>query len=85
MPSPLDLPQAACRSVDPDLHFPTGHTSKADLAQIAEAKAVCAGCPERLACLLWSLQNWQQFGIWGGMTEEERMAERRRRNRRRAA
>ena len=35
--------QAACLTVDPELFFPVGNTGPA-IAQIAEAKMVCARC-----------------------------------------
>jgi WhiB family transcriptional regulator, redox-sensing transcriptional regulator len=44
-----------------------------------EARAVCMGCPVRLACLADALDNRMDFGVWGGMTERERRALLRRR------
>ena len=44
-----------------------------------QAKAICAGCPVRLDCLIFALEANQQFGIWGGYDEEERRELRRRR------
>jgi len=44
-----------------------------------DAKAVCARCPVRDACLEYALATEQRFGIWGGMSERERRAERGRR------
>lgn len=49
-----------------------------------EAKAVCAQCPVREACLEYGLG--ERFGIWGGMSERQRQRVRRqRRQQRRAA
>lgn len=42
------------------------------------AKAVCATCPARAACLDWAITT-RQLGIWGGATERERERIRRRR------
>jgi WhiB family redox-sensing transcriptional regulator len=67
---------AACRYVDPDLHFPTAHAS-GWLAQIEEAKQVCRGCPVREACLEWALKTGQSAGVWGGLSERERKGLRR--------
>ena len=36
------------------------------------AKALCAVCPVRLACLRWAMENKEQDGIWGGLTPTER-------------
>jgi WhiB family redox-sensing transcriptional regulator len=67
---------AACRSYDPELFFPIG---KAGLgrAEVQRAKAVCAGCPVRQACLDFALRTGQEFGVWGGYDEDERRVLRR--------
>ncbi|MFI6061796.1 WhiB family transcriptional regulator [Streptomyces sp. NPDC051286] len=44
-----------------------------------EAKAVCADCPVRLDCLAYALDNREEYGVWGAMTERERRALLRRR------
>lgn len=62
---------AACREVGSDLFFPVGSTGCAIL-EIEEAKAVCAICPAREACLAFALATNQEFGIWGGCDERER-------------
>jgi len=71
---------AACRGEDPELFFPVGSAGPA-LAQIAEAKAVCARCPVRDACLNFALSSGQDYGIWGGLSEDARRDLRRRRQR----
>jgi WhiB family redox-sensing transcriptional regulator len=72
---------AACREEDPDLFFPIGSTGPA-VVQTAEAKAVCRSCPVQAACLEWALENRQDSGIWGGLSENERRALKRRSRRR---
>lgn len=62
---------AACRSVDPDLFFPIS-SSGPSLAQVAQAKAICAGCPVRRECLAFALRTHQVHGVWGGLSEQER-------------
>ncbi|MDP9071788.1 MAG: WhiB family transcriptional regulator [Actinomycetota bacterium] len=37
-----------------------------------EAKAICATCPVRQACLEHALANRERDGVWGGATERER-------------
>jgi WhiB family redox-sensing transcriptional regulator len=64
---------ADCQYEDPELFFPLS------LTKVAEAKAVCAGCPVRAACLAYAFTTGQDAGIWGGMTEHERRRELRRR------
>ncbi len=68
--------RAACRGQDPELFFPIGTSGPAQI-QIAEAKAVCARCPVREACLRFALDTGQEYGIWGGLTEDERQRLRR--------
>ncbi len=68
--------RARCLDEDPDLFFPIG-TSGPALAQAAAAKAMCRACPVISECLDWALANYQDAGVWGGTTEEERRAMRR--------
>lgn len=70
--------KAACRKEDPELFYPVGATGPA-LVQVREAKAVCARCPVAAQCLAWALDTGQQFGVWGGKSEDERKAMRPRR------
>ena len=45
---------------DPDLFF-------AELpADVESAKALCRGCPIRLACLSGALERREPWGVWGG-------------------
>ena len=62
---------AACRHVDPSVFFPVGLTGPS-VQQIADAKAVCQGCPVRLVCLQYALANHHDDGVWGGYDEGER-------------
>lgn len=68
-----DLPEAACKGIsDPEPFHPVTPAARG----VAEAKRICGGCPERAACLAWSLswerRNGPQGGVWGGLTEWER-------------
>lgn len=58
--------RAACRGVDPDIFFPVSDE------EAEGAKAVCAGCSVREACLEYALVNREHDGVWGGATERER-------------
>jgi WhiB family redox-sensing transcriptional regulator len=69
---------AACAQVDGELFFPIGD-NQAAREQAAEAKKVCARCPAEEQCLQWALDNRQDTGVWGGLTEEERYRIHRRR------
>jgi WhiB family transcriptional regulator, redox-sensing transcriptional regulator len=68
--------RARCLDEDPDLFFPIGSTGPA-IVQADRAKSVCRRCPVIEQCLDWALANYQDSGIWGGTTEEERRIMRR--------
>jgi WhiB family redox-sensing transcriptional regulator len=76
--------RSACLQADPELFFPVGTTGPA-VRQVRQAKQVCAACPVRSACLEWALDERQDHGVWGGLTEDERRSLRRRTARHRAA
>ena len=67
--------EAACTGVDSDLFFPA---SEEDSAATAQAKAICAECPVREACLQYALSTNQSAGVWGGLDAGERRRMRRR-------
>jgi WhiB family transcriptional regulator, redox-sensing transcriptional regulator len=69
--------RAACRDEDPELFFPVGNSGPA-LLQLAEAKGVCHSCPVTSRCLAWALESGQDFGVWGGTSEDARRALKRR-------
>ena len=56
---------------DPDLFFPP---LGSHITDIRLAKAICAGCDMRRACLTFALEHHIRDGIWGGTTREERKA-----------
>jgi WhiB family redox-sensing transcriptional regulator len=62
--------RSACVAADPNLFFPPRGT--ATVATTEQARAICARCPVRLACLTFALDYAIDFGIWGGCTREER-------------
>jgi WhiB family redox-sensing transcriptional regulator len=53
----LELP---CRSGDADLWFAESP------AELERAKALCGGCPVRVACLAGALRREEPWGVWGG-------------------
>lgn len=66
--------RAACRNLDPEIFFPTAEAGPVRAREVARAKAVCARCPVAAECLTWALESGQGYGVWGGMTEDERRA-----------
>lgn len=66
--------RAACRGPDSGVFFPPAVTERRDERDARErrAKAICAGCAVRQACLDFALDVREPHGIWGGLTEAER-------------
>ena len=65
--------QAACRGMDVSVFFhPAQERNAARERRIAQAKAVCRGCPAIAHCLEHALRVREPYGIWGGMSEDER-------------
>lgn len=63
----------ACRELDTELFFhPEGERGSSRRRRAANAKAVCASCPMIEQCRSHALTSREPYGIWGGMTEEER-------------
>jgi WhiB family redox-sensing transcriptional regulator len=58
--------QAACRTADVEIMFPT----RAE--DVPAALAFCAVCDVRAECLRWALDNDETSGVWGGMNAEDR-------------
>lgn len=66
----------ACVDLDTNLFFPIGLTGHA-IDQTNVAKTICGECPVRGQCLEFALRTHQDYGVWGGRTEDERRAIRR--------
>jgi len=68
---------ADCRGLPLSIFYPNAGSGKSlDLA-IARAKAICNDCPVERECGEYAIIN-ENFGIWGGLSEEERHDIRRR-------
>jgi WhiB family transcriptional regulator, redox-sensing transcriptional regulator len=66
----------ACADLDTNMFFPIGLTTAA-LEQTTLAKSICQSCPVNNQCLEFALRTLQDYGIWGGRTEDERRVIRR--------
>jgi WhiB family redox-sensing transcriptional regulator len=67
IPSFMDGSQL-CAQVDPEIFHP-------DLGRNGgDARAVCAACPLREACLAYALEHDERYGVWGGTSPQERRA-----------
>lgn len=57
---------AACREIAVELFFPPAEQES------EVAKSVCSDCTVRQPCLEFALAEGERFGIWGGLTSQER-------------
>lgn len=64
--------RGACRGMGPVFHPRPTRRYKSEEAAYEAVKPVCQGCPVRLTCLRWSLDNAEPLGIWGGVPEQAR-------------
>ena len=63
--------QALCAQTGAEFFFPEPGSS------VREAKRICGMCAIRSACLEYALNNDERFGVWGGLSEKERLSLRR--------
>lgn len=68
--------RARCRTEDPELWFPARDGERRSTLRVRamtrQAQAICADCPVRPECQMYSLELDLRFGIWGGLTEWQR-------------
>lgn len=65
---------AACKEADSALFFPPDREGdRARRRRETKAKAVCLNCPVLPVCRSHALVVEEPFGIWGALTEEERV------------
>lgn len=64
---------SACSSANLHLFFPDpDEHGFARAGLTTRAKAICARCPVISECLAYALATRQDYGVWGGATEQER-------------
>lgn len=66
--------KAACRGPQAAVFFPPSTFERKEDKEAREvrAKAICATCPVRKACLEFAIKIKEPHGIWGGLNEAER-------------
>lgn len=74
---------AACKTMGPDIFYPTSDSHSHVEARWAQdrALAVCRRCPVAESCLHDALARRDEHGIWGGTTPDDRQSLRRIRRR----
>ncbi|MBF9069121.1 WhiB family transcriptional regulator [Streptacidiphilus fuscans] len=74
--------EAACASYDTQLFFhPAGERGRDFEDRERAAKGVCATCPVLVNCRAYALAAREPYGVWGGLSEDERATVLRRRRR----
>lgn len=62
-----------CNDLDPEVFFhPEGERGGPRQRRIEQAKAICAQCEVIEQCRAYALDNREPYGVWGGLSEEER-------------
>jgi WhiB family redox-sensing transcriptional regulator len=65
--------QGACRDLPTEMFFhPDGERGPSRRNRERAAKAVCAACPVLMACRTQALASQEPYGIWGGLSEDDR-------------
>lgn len=60
------MSRARCRDTDTDWFFAAD-----EYAQMRSARW-CRQCPVQAECLQYALETDSRFGVWGGLTEQQR-------------
>jgi WhiB family redox-sensing transcriptional regulator len=64
----------SCRGTDGELFFhPYGEREPSRSRRERAAQAICASCPVLLECRSYSLAAREPYGVWGGLTETDRV------------
>jgi WhiB family redox-sensing transcriptional regulator len=66
---------AACRGTDTsNFYHPENERGPSRVRREMSAKAVCAVCPVLDDCRRWALAAREPYGVWGGLSADEREA-----------
>jgi WhiB family redox-sensing transcriptional regulator len=67
--------QGSCRELPTEMFFhPDGERGPRRRNRENTAKAICASCPVIAACRAHALAVQEPYGIWGGLSEDDRLA-----------
>ena len=63
----------SCRGADPLLFFhPQNERGSSRIRRDRAAKVICASCPVRMECADYAVRAREPYGVWGGLSEEDR-------------
>lgn len=66
---------AACRGTDTSqFYHPENERGPSRVRREMRAKAICSNCTVVQSCLRWALAAREPYGVWGGLSTEEREA-----------
>lgn len=66
---------AACRGIDTSqFYHPENERGPSRVRREMRAKAICSNCTVVQSCLRWALAAREPYGVWGGLSTEEREA-----------
>jgi WhiB family redox-sensing transcriptional regulator len=66
--------QGACAGLPSEIFFhPEFERGSAKAQREAKAKAICATCPVLAQCRAQALAAEEPYGVWGGLSEEDRL------------
>lgn len=66
--------ESACKGQDDLFFHPEGERDPKRSNRDKAAVAICVTCPVMLACRTHALAMNESYGVWGGLTEDEREA-----------
>lgn len=64
--------KAACKEVPSEIFYPDGKDKETDKHREAMAKNICRRCPVAAECLMYAIQNEENYGIWGSYAPKDR-------------
>ena len=65
--------RGACRGADPSVFFlPEAERGPRKARRERAAKEICGSCPVLEQCAAFALSTREPYGVWGGLTPEER-------------
>ena len=74
VPTPDWMWEGNCLSVGVAPFYPEPQPGRPNTKAAAEALATCKGCPVIEECFLYAMRNREEWGVWGGTTQQQRRA-----------